>query len=248
MIDALIGKSRTADSVVLGSRGLGGFAGLVVGSVGLGAAGHAAGPAVIVRGSPSIQHDRVVAGYDGSAHSDAAMQYAVDQARARDVPLHVVHAWQTPIASPYAATYQSLARDVHEEEIRAAEDRVAVWRDKNPDVRITGEEVAGHPVSVLSRAAGRAGRRGAARQGLGGGRGRPGRPAAARVRALAGGGRVAAARFPGGLRRPSDQPGPQAADLEGEPGTGLALSAALTAVLAAAALAGAVVLGGRGEI
>ncbi|MEO3876004.1 universal stress protein [Nonomuraea sp. B12E4] len=83
VIDILIGESAGADSVVLGCRGLGGFAGMVVGSVGLGVAGHAAEPVVIVRRLPEIQHDRVVVGYDGSGHSEAAMRYAVDQARAR---------------------------------------------------------------------------------------------------------------------------------------------------------------------
>ncbi|MEV4471849.1 universal stress protein [Nonomuraea sp. NPDC049504] len=156
VIETLIEEAAVADSVVLGGRGLGGFAGLVVGSVGLGVAGHAAGPVVIVRGPSVVQHDQVVVGYDGSAHSEAAMQYAVDQARAREVRLRVVYAWQAPIYSPYAVAHQHLVQAVYEEEIRAADEHVTRWREKNPDIRITGEQVAGHPVNALTKAGGTA--------------------------------------------------------------------------------------------
>ncbi|MGP3915959.1 universal stress protein [Nonomuraea sp. 10N515B] len=152
VIDTLIGESASADSVVLGSRGLGGLAGMVVGSVGMGVAGHATGQVMIVRGPSAVQHGRIAVGYDGSAHSEAAMQYAVDQARARGVELHVVYAWQVPMFSPYVAARGSLLEDVYEQEIHAAGERAACWREKNPDVVITGEEIVAHPVNALVRA------------------------------------------------------------------------------------------------
>ncbi|WP_411268391.1 universal stress protein [Nonomuraea sp. PA05] len=49
MVDRLAGQSASGQCLVLGSRGLGGFAGLVLGSVGLAVAGHAEGPVVVVR-------------------------------------------------------------------------------------------------------------------------------------------------------------------------------------------------------
>ncbi|MGP3957993.1 universal stress protein [Nonomuraea sp. 3N208] len=156
VVDTLIGESASADSVVLGSRGLGGFAGMVVGSVSMGVAGHAAGPVVVVRATSAVRHGLVAVGYDGSEHSETAMRYAVDQARAREVPLHVVYAWQASILSPYAAAYSSLLEDACEQEMQAAGERVARWRDRNPDVAITDETVVGHPVSVLIKAGGTA--------------------------------------------------------------------------------------------
>ncbi|MEO3803052.1 universal stress protein [Nonomuraea sp. B1E8] len=156
VIDTLIGESASADSVVLGSRGLGGFAGLVVGSVGLGVAGHATGPLVLVRGPSVVQYGRVVVGDDGSDDSEAAVKYAVDQARVRGLPLHVVFAWQIPIAPPLAAGYSMLIESTREEDIRRAAERVAPWQEKNPDVAIIGEQVVGHPADVLIRAGGTA--------------------------------------------------------------------------------------------
>ncbi|MEV0389257.1 universal stress protein [Nonomuraea sp. NPDC050643] len=149
----LIGESAAADSLVLGSRGLGGFAGLVLGSVGLAVAGHAAGPVVIVRGSAQARQDRIVVGYDGSGHSEAAMTYAVGQARARYASLHVVSAWQMPAFSPYAIGYSRLLEDVIREQSAAARQRVAFWRERDPDLLITDEQPCEHPVSALIRAA-----------------------------------------------------------------------------------------------
>jgi nucleotide-binding universal stress UspA family protein len=156
VIDTLIGESASADSVVLGSRGLGGFAGLVVGSVGLGVAGHATGPVVIVRGTSVVRYGRVVVGDDGSDDSEAALRYAVEQARVRGLPLHVVFAWQMPIAPPLAAGYSILMESAREQDIRRAAERVAPWQENNPDVRIVGEQVVGHPADVLIRSGGTA--------------------------------------------------------------------------------------------
>ena len=135
LIDELIRESESAESLVLGSRGLGGFSGMLLGSVGTAVAGHARGPVVIVRGRGQEEHGRIVVGYDGSAHSEAAMQYAIDQARARHARLHVLYAWQLPIFSPYAAAYDSLLENAFQQEVRTAGERVTPWRKKCPTSR-----------------------------------------------------------------------------------------------------------------
>lgn len=153
VIEALMGESAAADSLVLGTRGMGGFAGMVLGSVGIAVAGHAAGTVVIVRGVVAVRHDLVVVGHDASEGAQWAMAYAVEQARARRARLHVVYAWQAPVVSPYWTAYSHLPADSFREESRTARARVIPWREANPGVVITDEQVSGHPVAALSEAA-----------------------------------------------------------------------------------------------
>ncbi|MFF0767977.1 universal stress protein [Nonomuraea wenchangensis] len=153
VVDRLLAEAATADSVVLGSRGLGELAAMLLGSVSLAVAGHAAGPVVVVRGPGDTRHGRVVAGYDGSEHAEAAMEYAVAHARARGARLHVVHVWRTPAVSPYVVTGDGILVDLYQEDTRVVAEGVDRWREKNPDVEITHEAWIGHPVSVLTEAA-----------------------------------------------------------------------------------------------
>ncbi|GAA1694581.1 universal stress protein [Nonomuraea maheshkhaliensis] len=153
VVDRLLAESETADSVVLGSRGVGEFTGLLVGSVSLAVAGHATGPVVVVRDPDGARHDRVMVGYDGSEHAEAAMEYAVEHARAHGARLDVLHAWRTPAFSPYMAAYNSYLATLYQDEVRAVADSVARWREKNPDIEITQETLSGHPVGLLAGAA-----------------------------------------------------------------------------------------------
>ncbi|HET8680494.1 MAG TPA: universal stress protein [Micromonosporaceae bacterium] len=97
----LVLRSAAAGLVVVGSRGRGGFMGLLAGSVSTQVATHAHGPVLIVRvptwppspGWPSLP---VVVGVDGSAYGRAALRFAVGEAQLRGVPLLVVHAPPAP--------------------------------------------------------------------------------------------------------------------------------------------------------
>ncbi|MGR6918966.1 universal stress protein [[Actinomadura] parvosata] len=152
VIDAFVGESVTADCVVLGSRGLGGFKGLLIGSVSVGVAGHAACPVVIVRGSAGARHGRVVVGDDGSPCAGVALAYAAEQARARGVPLQVTYAWQMPVTPSHPVAYSAMLDRSSERELRAAAERLAAWRETYPDVEILGEQVIGHPAEALIKA------------------------------------------------------------------------------------------------
>jgi nucleotide-binding universal stress UspA family protein len=89
----LCGRSAAADMVVAGSRGHARLAGLLLGSVAWQLAGHGRGRIVIVRGlEPPANRSPgpVVAGVDLSAPSQAALEFAAEEAALRHVPLIAV--------------------------------------------------------------------------------------------------------------------------------------------------------------
>jgi nucleotide-binding universal stress UspA family protein len=79
---ALVAASRRTGVflLVVGSRGLGGLDGMVLGSVGRACVEHAPVPVLVVpRGapSPSLEGGRILLGYDGSDGAQAALEWAV---------------------------------------------------------------------------------------------------------------------------------------------------------------------------
>lgn len=101
---ALIEESRQALATVVGCRGVGGFAGLMLGSTSAQLAAHGYGPIVVVRppvvGAPGSQQFRrhrtlgpVLACYDGSPSSEAALRFAADEAALRDAQLVVANVY-----------------------------------------------------------------------------------------------------------------------------------------------------------
>jgi nucleotide-binding universal stress UspA family protein len=140
--DALIDESQGAQLMVLGSRGLGGFKSMLVGSVAVALSAHGHCPVVVMHsstrdGAPPVGGP-VVVGVDGSELSDAALTFAYDAAAAHGVPLIAVHTWlDVNMAGAWTMLPGTVDWDwlQHEEEDRLAE-RLAVWRDKYPHVEV----------------------------------------------------------------------------------------------------------------
>jgi len=113
----LLELATTESIIVVGSRGLGGFAELLVGSTGVELANHAPCPVVVVRSdlSDEVGADagRVVVGVDGSPAARAAARFAAQEAALLGAGLTIVHAWQWPPDFERAAE-QTLADCVQE--------------------------------------------------------------------------------------------------------------------------------------
>ncbi|GLX93891.1 universal stress protein [Herbidospora sp. NBRC 101105] len=143
-------EAAKADAVVIGSRGTGGFTGMILGSVGLGLAGHTSGPVIVVREPSSPSHGRLLVGYDGSEDADVALEFAFAEARRRDAGIRAVFSWQPPPFSSVGTMYDNLIHCVYEERTTFVEERFAAWRDRHPGVPVEYTSVYGHPVNVLA--------------------------------------------------------------------------------------------------
>jgi nucleotide-binding universal stress UspA family protein len=121
---ALHEESKSADLLVVGSRGRGGFTGLLLGSVSRQCIHRSACPVVVVRPSQSetaavtkgverageVLHPegqepegrRIVVGVDGSPSSNAGLLWAADEADAAGATLELVHVWEWLTGSGWA--------------------------------------------------------------------------------------------------------------------------------------------------
>lgn len=161
--EILVAESASAQLVVLGSRGLGGFAGLLLGSVTLALAAHAHCPVVVMPTSTvscaPADHGPVVVGVDGSALSEAAVEFAFMAAAMRGAPLHAVHTWldldmaatwaPRLAAAPDAIDWAALKA----EETQLLDDTLIGWRDKFPDVELRRFVERDRPQHALLRRA-----------------------------------------------------------------------------------------------
>ena len=137
-IEVLGSEARRAQLLVLGDRGLGGLAGLLLGSVAVGLAAHGACPVVIVRGERAgagNDESPVVVGIDDSPISEAALAFAFDAAAARGVGLVVVHAWSPTAIDDALAPVMDWGVATAEEDALLAE-RLTGWEQKHPEVAV----------------------------------------------------------------------------------------------------------------
>ena len=144
-------KAKEAVEIVLGSTGLGGFAGIVVGSVSSHVAGHAPCPVVVVRPGWSGERGEIAVGVDDSPECEPALAYAFEQAAAYGDALRAVHAWKLP-AHPLAPEITYDVEEVREARRRVMREMLADARGRHPEVPVREEIVYGHPVDALVQA------------------------------------------------------------------------------------------------
>ncbi|MFI7120108.1 universal stress protein [Amycolatopsis sp. NPDC049868] len=143
-VPALVQESSTARMLVLGSRGLGGFTGPLIGSTAVALAKQGHCPIVVVRGAWR-DDDRIVVGTDGSPASEGALGFGFDEASSRNTGLTVARAWS------------DLPDRVEDDERKSVEEQVAPWRDKYPEVAVEVVLCRGRAVRALLELGKRAG-------------------------------------------------------------------------------------------
>lgn len=150
--DALLDLAKKAALVVLGSRGRGPMASLILGSVSLAVSQHASCPVVVVRKSGAEGGGGIVVGSDGTTRSDAALGFAFRQAALRSLPLTVVHAFWSEQDEGYPSEARSYAQaDLEDMRLLLAESIAGPEADF-PEVKVTLYVERGVPDTVLLHA------------------------------------------------------------------------------------------------
>ena len=148
----MLEASEGADLVVVGSRGRGGFTGLLLGSVGAQVAAHAACPVAVIRQLAPEDALTVVVGIDGSPAAEAALAVAFDEASHHGWSITAVHAWDVPaydlLIVPNGPVPVPLT-DVADDEVRLTAEVLAGFRDDYPDVEVEERLVRSPAVQAL---------------------------------------------------------------------------------------------------
>ncbi|MFD9813417.1 universal stress protein [Streptomyces sp. NPDC059080] len=160
--EVLCGAATDAELLVIGTAGVSGAAGFLLGSVGMATVAHAERPVVLVRAgdreeqSPPAAADdlgTVVLGLDLSRPCDEAVRFAFEAAALRTAPLLAVHGGTLlphhrygggPGASP--AGHGPVG------ERAAMDEMLGPWRERYPAVDVTEQALVGRPAQCLLEA------------------------------------------------------------------------------------------------
>jgi len=139
--------------LVVGARGTGGFAAMLLGSVSRYAAMHATCPVVVVREETSAVHLEVVVGIRDLQDTSTPLAFAFGEAALRGATLVVVHSWNgLPTGTWHPADPEHLAAEAG----RHLAGALRPWRNKYPAVAVRQDVMPGHPARVLANYTSRA--------------------------------------------------------------------------------------------
>lgn len=150
----LLDEARNAVMIVLGSRGLGGFTGLLVGSVAVQVSAHAPCPVVVARGEIDREGD-ILVGVDGSPGGAGALEFAMQEASLRGVGVTALHAYVFPATADSGDMLPLVydAEQLAENEAAVLGEAVSGLRERYPDVPLHEVLVRDRPARAIVKAA-----------------------------------------------------------------------------------------------
>jgi nucleotide-binding universal stress UspA family protein len=149
----LLRSTDEAGTLVLGTRGSGGFAALMLGSDAQSVAARAERPMILVPpgAAPAEPGYRVVVGVDPAGDCRPVLEYALRAAQEHGVVLRAVHVWQPP--APWGAgpvqPGEVERRAIQHQHAVALREAVAFAHTRFPAVEVTSAEMSGPPAKVL---------------------------------------------------------------------------------------------------
>lgn len=156
-VRVLVGLAPEAYAVVVGNRGQGEIASMLLGSTSLTVVGRAPCPVVVVRGAdPNIHGDfgRVCLAVGSHGESSAVVRFAFAAAQGRGAELHALHAWQHRASAPAEGpeTPQGADPDAAGAAARLLDDALGAARKDCPKVTVRTSTPEGRARSPLLEA------------------------------------------------------------------------------------------------
>ncbi|WP_443075375.1 universal stress protein [Streptomyces sp. NBC_01483] len=139
---------------MLGSRGLGGVTGFLVGSVALAVVARTERPVVLVRAGERAADDHlkdaVVLGLDLEHPDGSLIGFAFEAASRRGRTLRVVHGWSLPSSYGYGGVFDvDLDAELRAQVRHNMIEVLRPWREKFPDIEVNEQAVVGSAGSHL---------------------------------------------------------------------------------------------------
>ena len=139
-----------ASMLVVGARGAGGFAAMMLGSVSRYVAAWAPCPVAVVREESSAVHREVAVGVRDPQNATGALAFAFEEAALRGADLVAVHTWYWLPSGQAGALRPADPGRFAAEATRQLAAALKDWQDKYPDVRVSRDVIRGHPARVLA--------------------------------------------------------------------------------------------------
>ncbi|MFD3730117.1 universal stress protein [Streptomyces sp. NPDC058632] len=155
-LTVLEAQSPDAELVVVGSRGMGGFVGLLVGSTAVHLASHGQCPVLAVRETGAADGP-VLVGVDGSTAGAKAIDFAFAEASLRGAELVALHSWTSwnapaPAPQDEKAPYASRPGELGAAEERLLSEALSGQQERYPGVKVRHKVVHGGTREALIEA------------------------------------------------------------------------------------------------